>query len=535
MSKKDETWLVSEATKWNLPEPTAVLSKTGKQWSLLSRGNVVGRLKPEQVTDRQEELIEKMCEQVSVVQADLGRALNAPWAEISTNLHIARERVDEILNRCTNVLLLHDATGDKSAPKPKIYEITGIIEEEIIARKKEELNKLKTKKVPKAEAEQKERSIAFIEASTNLKLSSYVRGSIERRAESMFSTWSKDRRNRRFPHARQGQPIGLKASSWSVERDKGSFVIDIKIMEGRGGHYKLKIHPSGGSAIAMVRELTDGTATKRDAKLIWNRDRKCWVVAMTIGRKRRPPPKLGDEPLVMVVRIGMRSLLSAWFSNGRMTEIIAGKRTGETLKGILARKQQMLSVKRDKQRGMLEMRRGPNAVRRLNRGGLAKLGKKEEAYVKTTCEQIAAFVANTAQTEGATRVIVQIPAKPFSDEDAKYLDDWLVKVLRRFPMSMLANKIVWALDKRGLPSEISDLGYDACTCPDCGVVDGKSHNPKNRSFECTGCGLQVAADMIAAMNALQRCGVSRDKMDKAIATMKAMTRELQKKKESFAA
>jgi hypothetical protein len=275
MSKKDEAWLIGEATKWNLPEPTAVLSSTGKQWSLLSRGNVVGRLKSEQVTDREAKLVEKMCEQVSVVQADLGRALDAPWSEISTNLHIARERVDEILNRCTNALLLHDAAGDKSAPKPKIYDLTGVFEEEIIARKKEDLRKQKAKKVTKAEAEQKERAIAFLEASSNARLSSYVRGSIERRAESMFATWSKDRRNRRFPHAKQGQPIGLKAPSWSVERDKGSFVIDIKIMEGRGGHYKLKIHPSGGSAIAMVRELTDGTATKRDAKLDRRRDLFC--------------------------------------------------------------------------------------------------------------------------------------------------------------------------------------------------------------------------------------------------------------------
>lgn len=527
-------WLLEIAAKCNLPVPDAALSSTGGTWQLTSRGRAIGRLKAEAVESGKADLVEKLCEQVFVVKADVGRALDAPWQEISGNLHAARERIDAIVNACTRALILHELSGGAA---PNLYEIATKTDAQMRAAaaiKLEELNRKKPPKDEDAETRSKRESTAARLATTAaFSFSGATRSMLTQRAQSSFIKWTKHKRDERFPHATRGQPIPLRAADgWGLALEKGSFVLEFKIGEGETCRYRVKVHPSGGSAIAAARELAEGKASRRDAKLFWDEARKRWIVAMTMGRRRQPPPDLGANPLTMVVRIGMRKLLGAWFSDSSYAEIVAGGRTGSTLLALLRRKQQLLDAKRVRQRGISEMARGPNAVRKKNRRKLGALGRAERAFVDTTCKQIAANVANVAAHSGATRIIVQVPTKPFSDEDAKYLDPWLLACIRRFPLGELSSRIVWALDKRGLPSEVNDIGYDACTCPDCGKIDGGSHDPAKHYFDCTNeaCELEGNADYIAAINAMARSGVPTEDLKRMLQAAHLIARELRKKR-----
>jgi len=535
--KAAREWLIEQATKHNVPDPDARPSKSGDTWRLMSRGHAIGRLKVEQVNELREDLVEKLCEQVSVVQADVGRALDGPWQEISRTLHAGRDRVDFIVNACTRALVFFEMGASKQ--KPNLYKIAKDADEEVRVAGSQELSKLEAKKPPKDETDdqrkQREAKIATLRTASGFKFSGAVLSMLTQRAQSSFIKWSKSRRDERFPHARRGQPIPLRAADgWWLTRAKGSFILEFKIGEGKTCRWQAKVHPGGGNAIAACRELTDQKATKRDAKLFWNSDRKRWVVSMAVGRKRRPPPSGADEPLTMVVRIGMRSLLSAWFSDGGVSEIVNGVRTGTTLVGILERKQELLGRKKSKQRGLSEMTYGPSAVRKRKRRKLGVLGRRERAFVDSECKKVAAFVANLAEQRGATRVIVQVPSKPFSEEDEKHMDRFIVAALRRFPLGELSSRIVWALDKRGLPSEVADLGYDACTCPACGHVDAHNHDPKTQLFSCTkeGCSLDepLNSDFVAAINAMRRCGISTEELERVLARAKMMVREIRRKR-----
>jgi len=351
----------------------------------------------------------------------------------------------------------------------------------------------------------------------NLHPSGGVTGALSMLAFSRFKVWTDNYRNDARSTFGKGQPIYVRAQETKILRDASGYVLTVQLLD-KGGCFDLAVVPSGGSAHATMREITDPESAWRACDCKLQRDSKGkWYAIITF---KRPRPEIkADTNVVLAVHFGVRN------------PIVIACTTGDSFliendgSRILHCKAQFRDRRRRIGKAMRVLgdgAKGHGILRREAR--FEKIEEREARFMRTTMQQWAARVMSFAERWGAGIILLDsYSPKEIAEKNDVDGNEYVARFLRYWPIAASREAVRWAAEKArtthkgqsiDLPGgrrEVVDAPKGepistACPMPDCLTVDPDAVNKATGVFHCKACGLERNGDIIAAFNMLRMAG-----------------------------
>lgn len=540
---KEEQWLVEQMRKCNVPEPSVTKPKPprGKKkltkssrWTLHSRGKRFTTIKHEYITLRRDDIINKACERIIVVKADLVCFIDdRTWDECTAPLLAARTAVSRIRNQATQLMLANDRAPDLFGEGVKhddralnIYKRVGLLQEEIAEEAAKKVAKLekeeaallaKGRRIAKKHTKlgQVQTKLLRARAEANLDLSGSTQGAIAQAAKQTYKNWRGNRFKMDVPSMRPNQPVPLRAGSdhpeWNIAETNENYKVSFRVCSNFGWqHVVIKVKNKAHHA--TIRKYLEGKATRRDAKLFYDERRKKWIIAMAFGVSRAVPTK---DKGSAAIRIGVRDFIFLMDDRGHIHDLETFHKATHEMKShdtyrqrIIPRKLEFKQLKSDARKSRNFQGRGArgHGKKRFNR--ISRRGSDSESrFVKTWTGQVAQAAVRYCRRHGIGTVYVAQMSTVMPDHVLECMDDQVAWLIKRFPFCTLRDRIIQSLDKEGIGVVVTEDDRDCSACPSCGHVDKMNHNPRTSKFWCTACGMRLRADFAAAWNYLKKNGV----------------------------
>lgn len=553
-----EEWLLSIMQRCNVPAPSVKPPKGEKEnwknkskWVLLSRDQKLASVLHEHVVTKREDIIEKACEWIVVVRAEIVCFIDETktWDEWTAPLKAARAVISQVKNRTTQLLLTNDRVEDLFGPGCKkksgelstfLYRHATTIQEEFSSEAAKKVSVLEKKEALLKREEQTEetakalkeiaRDLIINRARANLKLGGALRSVLSRSTMQAYDDWKSKSFKKDVPSMRPNQPIPLRAGSktrgvdrpeWNIEESNKGYKISFLVCTHFGRQYA-SVKVTGGNHHATVQKYLRGEASRRDAKIFYDERRKRWVIAMTFGLPRKKPVEGGS---VAAIRVGVQDFISILDDQGNFRNLETFHKIGYEMKSsemyrqrILPRKLEFKQLKKDarKDRNFQGSGAKGHGEARFNKA-YNRYRDAEARFVKTWIGQISAAAVRhcTHAPQVITKVYLGQMTTVVPDYILEnYMPEEVAWIIKTFPFCALHDGIVRAFEKAGCEVVITSDDRDCDTCPSCGHIDVQNHNPKTCKFWCINCDMRLSADYVAAWNYLKKNGADCSKIQK---------------------
>jgi IS605 OrfB family transposase len=494
------------------------------------------------------------------VRVQIVTPINMKWDEIGPHMHAIRGMTHRCLNDAVSRVAIEDAMtrageGGKTWGPAAYAAIEKRLEEERVYAEKrfEKANlalvglekKIATIKNKKKleELEQKKRSETwnvehFGVIRQMFALTSGIKDAMASRAISAFKLFKKESYlgSRSLPSFRNNSPIYVRDGQhhWNIYKDDRGFVLEVKLHPGRVGKVKFVLKTEHGGEIAHLQRMTDKKALDSglyklgDLKLIWHK--KKWLAQMSYSWPK-PLQKEIDMNRVVAVRRGIRHFMvlastgknpyvGPWMSGG---DVVAAKqqfdsralKNGKRYKlpkedNVFEKKKEFaerLDSLRKHNRELSDSAKLHGVARREQR--ITSLRTKEKNWVRTKCQQVAAWLVSFCVKRGIGLILLEDWNKEIQEFYLEQCDnEHLKKILQQFPFYMLKECIEWAAKKEGISVKVVSVQYVYSICPKCGYEDEDQYNKRSRLFECFNpkCKTKRPLEFIMAWHMLKQGG-----------------------------
>lgn len=309
-----------------------------------------------------------------------------------------------------------------------------------------------------------------------------------------WAKWDKERwwGTVTLPTFKKKSPIYLVATNGAIrlEPRDGKAVLSVRLT--LGNYTRLILTVDDGAAHARLRKMLEHPEIVRDAKIVYNKPKRRWLVYLTCKVEPRAP----SGTRTMALHRGMACLLTAAIARSAVGLSDAKSLVLETGEDILQHKNAYYARRRSLGQQLRQLGRGGQGHGCTRRRECStKLQDTEARYVLTKCQEVAAHAIRLALRNDVTRILV---------EDWTCPSDTAPWFVQRWPWAQLLTCIKWAATKAGLVVESQKTDYNSVTCPLCGMVG----TVKDRTFFCANpkCRLERNRDMVFAWNMLKRDG-----------------------------
>lgn len=353
------------------------------------------------------------------------------------------------------------------------------------------------------------------------------------------------------PSFKSSQAIPLRCDSLKFSRGEKGYEVDFRVLSEKFPRHVAAIVPRGGSAWATMRGIVDGEHIPLSARLV-RENNKRWVIKLSFARA---PARAVSGDAVIAIRRGLTTPLLALSSSGAMLSLGQSEQTpvihrirqldARTFKarrkhlGVGPEHRLHLAHRKAKLDDKVSQRR--RAIRDQGSGarGHGKkryytqyeyLQDKRARVVKTTSEQWGAALARFVTKERARLVVFEDFSVPFQDADLNNTNEFLARLIRRFPWATVKVKAVQAIDKTGIAHEERSAAYNAQRCPSCKHSDPKHHLGKRHWFKCSNCNLELSDDFVSAWNLLLDAGATVEEVKKVASKAQAIAKAARKRR-----
>ena len=486
-------------------------------------------------------------------------------------LFAARRAVSIVKNDLTKLLLTHDTVNDyygddASQQKFNAYDRSHLLwdrlkeeAEAAVPRLEKELG-LAEKKLAKKpdddalknEVKSKKIKLSDARAAATLELCSYVKSAVSQEAQLAYSNWRRVSLKNDVPNMRPNQPIPLRAGTgtkeWDVQpykfraeksrKPKNSKPLNKKVKLEDGEYVEKKgykvifkvcnktgwqegsLRIKGGKDFATLNLYLRGEASRRNARLFYDKALNKWVISMTFGIPRKPPKEGG---ISAALRVGVTDFLFLLDENGRTHRIdryhkalheLGSSDAFNKRDGVIARKLQFKQAKTEAGRDLSTQGKGARGHGKARFYRLyRRQADKERNYFNTWKGQMGAAVRRVCRKHNITTLYVgqmttAVPQYILDD----YMPEQVAWLIKRFPFAGLREAAVRATEKDGIAVVVTSDDRDCDTCPACGHIDVQNHNPQKAKFWCVSCDMRLDADFVAAWNYLKKNGVDCSKI-----------------------
>jgi transcription elongation factor Elf1 len=311
----------------------------------------------------------------------------------------------------------------------------------------------------------------------DLEVAGDIRAFASKQAADRFKQWRGKEQDKKCPPWFKAKSFSLPEDSLGLLKDGRDLTAMIRFQAGE--QIIVKAYARGGSEWSTIRKLIGGEYKKRSARVVWDEERRKWLVRISYSY---PRPKQSEGERVIAVVPSMNSLVHMFDDEAR------GLPKFDTV-SMLIKKEQFDQRRRDIRGHLNHIGSGARGHGKKRRFRLYEdLGTKEANYTTTWNRQQAAHVVKVAQDRLASLVI---------------LDDWstsvpcfhsdrrLEKALRRFPICSLLDAIQWACTKAGIKAVRHKCSTE---CPHCNASKDKVQ-PKRKwnsqqILRCDECGTE---------------------------------------------
>jgi IS605 OrfB family transposase len=368
-------------------------------------------------------------------------------------------------------------------------------------------------------------------------LPSGIKDAMANKATSAFKLYKKESflGTRSLPSFRNNSPIYVRdgREHWNIYKDKRGFILEVKLHPGRTSKVKFVLKTEHGGDISHLQRMTDvkglesGIFKLGDLKLLYKK--KKWFAQMSyswlkpkqkeISMKRVAAVRRGLRHFMVVAFAGKNPFVGPWMSGGDITAVrqqFDARVHEEAYKFKQHPEPSIFEAKRKfaeradslrkHRRELGDAARGHGVTRREQR--VTRLRDKEANWVKTKCQQAAAWLADACEKRGIGLILLEDWNKDIEDHYlAQCNNEHLRRILQQFPFYLLKESVVWAAKKKGIAVRVIPVQYAYDTCPKCGHQDEDQYDRKGRVFECIKCKTKRPIEQALAWHMLNSAGV----------------------------